>query len=72
VPGNSLSVVEEFDGKTLVSYAATDFLVGDFSGEFDYVSTSESVFSRSGIKLELVLDSRGGLVNSHVAFLPKT
>lgn len=72
VPGNSLSVVEEDDGKTFVSYAATDFLVGDFSGEFDYVSTTESVFSRSGIKLDLVLDDRGAIVSSHVAFLPKT
>ena len=72
VPGNSLSVVEEDDGRTFVSYAATDFLVGDFSGEFDYVSTTESVFSRSGIKLDLVFDSRGGIVSSQVALLPKT
>jgi len=71
VPGNSLSVVEDVDGQTLVSYAATDFLVGDFSGEFDYISTSESVFSRSGIKLELVLDGRGGILTSHVALVPK-
>ena len=72
VPGNSLSVVEDDNGKTFVSYAATDFLVGDFSGEYDYVSTTESVFSRSGIKLDLVIDASGGIVSSHVAFLPKT
>jgi len=72
VPGNSLSVVEEDDGKTFVSYAATDFLVGDFSGEFDYVSTTDSVFSRSGIKLELVFDGSGVIVSSRVALLPKT
>ena len=72
VPGNSLSVVEERDGKTFVSYAATDFLVGDFSGKFDYVSTSESVFSRSGIKLDLVVDESGTIASSHVAILPKT
>jgi hypothetical protein len=72
VPGNSLSVVEERDGKTFVSYAATDFLVGDFSGKFDYVSTTESVFSRSGIKLDLVIDGSGTIASSHVAFLPKT
>ena len=72
VPGNSLSVVEEDDGKTFVSYAATDFLVGDFSGEFDYVSTTDSVFSRSGIKLALVIDESGEIVSSQVAFLPKT
>ena len=72
VPGNSLSVVEEDDGKTFVSYAATDFLVGDFSGEFDYVSTTESVFSQSGIKLDLVFDGSGVIVSSHVALLPKT
>jgi len=72
VPGNSLSVIEEDEGKTFVSYAATDFLVGDFSGEFDYVSTTESVFSRSGIKLDLVIDDSGEIVSSHVAFLPKT
>lgn len=72
VPANSLSVIEKVDGKTFVSYAATDFLVGDFSGKFDYVSTSDSVFSRSGIKLELVIDETQGIVDSHVTFLPKT
>ena len=72
VPNNSLSVVEEIGGLTSVSYAATDFLVGDFSGEFDYVSTSESVFSRSGIKLDLLLNEKGELVGAHVSFLPKT
>jgi len=72
VPQNSLSVVEEGSGETFISYAATDFLVGDFSGEFDYVSTTESVFSRSGIRLEIVLDGIGEIVTSQVAFLPKT
>ena len=72
VPGNSLSVVDEVEGKTFVSYAATDFLVGDFSGEFDYVSTTESVFSRSGIKLDLVIGGMGEIISSQVAFIPKT
>ena len=72
VPENSLSVVEKDDGNTLVSYAATDFLVGDFSGEFDYVSTTDSVFSKSGIKLDLVFDGSGRIIRSHVAFIPKT
>ncbi|MDC0911645.1 sigma-70 family RNA polymerase sigma factor [Aquiluna sp.] len=72
VPGNSLSVVEEEDGKTYVSHAATDFLVGDFSGEFDFVSTTESVFSRSGIKLDLVFGFNGEMLSSRVAILPKT
>jgi len=72
VPANSLSVVDEVEGKTHVSYAATDFLVGDFSGEFDYISTTESVFSRSGIKLDLVIGVTGEIISSQVAFLPKT
>jgi len=72
VPGNSLSVVEEIDGTIFVSYAATDFLVGDFSGEFDYVSTSDSVFSRSGIKLDLTVKENGEIQTSTVSFLPKT
>ena len=71
VPGNSLSVVEIDSGNIVVSFAATDFLVGDFSGQFDYVSTTESIFSRSGIKLDFVLDGDGELVSSTVAFLPK-
>ena len=71
VPGNSLSVVE-YVGETLhVSYAATDFLVGDFSGQFSFVSTSESVFSRSGIKLDLTLDKNGEILGSQISFIPK-
>ena len=72
VPGNSLSVAEEIDGTIFVSYAATDFLVGDFSGKFDYVSTSDSVFSRSGIKLDLTLTENGEIQTTTVSFLPKT
>lgn len=71
VPTNSLSVVESNEGWKLVSYAATDFLIGDFSGAFDFVSISESVFSRSGIKLDLIIDGRGQVADATVDFLPK-
>lgn len=72
VPSNTLVVIEERSGQTFVSYAATDFLVGDFSGEFDYVSTTDSSFSRSGFRIDLVIDSHGRVVSSQVEFLPKT
>ena len=72
VPGNTLSVLEEVDGNLRLSFAATDFLVGDFSGSYDFVSTTESVFSRSGIKLDLTLTPSGELLDSRVEFLPKT
>ena len=72
VPGNTLSVLEEVNGNLRLSFAATDFLVGDFSGSYDFVSTTESVFSRSGIKLDLTLTPSGEVLDSRVEFLPKT
>lgn len=72
VPENSISVVDQSEDLTYVSFAATDFLVGDFTGAYDFVSTSDSVFSRSGIKLDFVIDDSGEIKSAEVAFLPKT
>jgi len=72
VPMNSLSVVERVAGNTYVSFAATDFLVGDFSGSYDFVSTMDSGFSCSGITLDLIIDDSGAITSPNLVFLPST
>ncbi|MDA9854141.1 sigma-70 family RNA polymerase sigma factor [Aquiluna sp.] len=71
VPGNSLSVVEKTGDTWAVSYAATDFLVGDFSGQYDFVATQDSAFSRSGIKIDLLLSRSGQVIDASASFMPK-
>jgi len=71
VPKSFLSVVEEIDGNVHLSYAATDFLVGDFSGEFDFVSTADSIFSKSGLRVDFVITKSGEFLESSISTFPK-
>ena len=70
VPTRSLAVIEEQGDIVLVSYAATDFLVGDFSGLHEFASTVESQFSRSAILLELSFGPGSEVKSANVRFVP--
>ena len=71
VPQNSLTVVESSATGSLISYAATDFLVGDFAGNYEFVSTKESALADSAIVLELETDLQGNIIRSRFDFLPR-
>ena len=70
VATNSLAVVEQLGNVRFVSYAATDFLFGDFSGHFGYASTLRSDFSHSGLVLEFEMESDGSISNANLKLLP--
>jgi RNA polymerase sigma factor (sigma-70 family) len=70
VPKVSMSVVER-GSSTQVSYAATDLLIGDFGGSFGYVSVENSLFSRSGLMIDLVLDPQGNVISAKLRLIPR-
>lgn len=70
VPKASLAVVER-GSQITVSYAATDLIVGDFSGSLGFVAVNNSIFSRSGLLVDLILDSEGNVVSAKLRVIPK-
>lgn len=71
VPQHGLSVVEAVGGTTRVTYAATDLLVGDFSGDLGYATSQNSNLSRSGYLITLDFDQSGSLVSSGLKLVPR-
>jgi hypothetical protein len=59
------------DGSILIEYVATDLLIGDASGEFDFVAINDTVVSRGALRVDLVLTSNGELVNSSMSLTPR-
>ena len=59
------------DGSMLIEYIATDLLIGDASGEFEFVALNDTVVSRSAIRVNLVLGSNGELLNSSLSLTPR-
>lgn len=49
VPTNGLAVWEEADGQSVLHYAATDFIVGDFSGAFGNAASTSTSFVNSSL-----------------------
>ena len=60
------------DGTVLIEYIATDLLIGDASGEFDFLAINDTVVSRSAMRIDLVLSSTGQLLNSSISLTPRT
>jgi len=59
------------DGSVFIEYIATDLLIGDASGEFDFVAINDTVVSRSALRVDLVLSSNGQLLNSSISLTPR-
>ena len=70
VPKVSLSLVER-GSQVSVSYAATDLMIGDFGGSFGFVSVENTVFSRSGLMIDLVLDPQGSVISAKLRLIPR-
>jgi hypothetical protein len=60
------------DGTTTLSYIATDLLIGDKSGDYDFIAINDTVVSRSAVRATLVFDSEGSLIDSSVSLTPRT
>lgn len=59
VPQNGLTVVEETENGSVISYAATDFVVGDFSGNMGGEASANTVMANSTVLLSLLKSETG-------------
>jgi RNA polymerase sigma-70 factor (ECF subfamily) len=60
------------DGTTTLSYIATDLLIGDKSGDYDFIAINDTVVSRSALRATLVFNSEGSLIDSSISLTPRT
>jgi len=59
------------NGDSLLSYAATDLLVGDLSGDFNFLSVGNAEVSSGRVFIDLVIGSDGIVKNAELSFSPK-
>jgi RNA polymerase sigma-70 factor (ECF subfamily) len=72
VPNVSFSqATTRLDGTILIEYIATDLLIGDASGEFDFVAINDTVVSRSALRVDLLLSPTGQLMSSSISLAPR-
>ena len=60
------------DGFQALSYIATDLLIGDTSGDYDFIAISDTVVSRSAVRVKLNFDADGVLIESSLSLTPRT
>jgi len=60
------------DGTTLLSYVATDLLVGDINGNFRYIVMDETLVSTGAVRMEIRLDQSGNVIASSLSLTPRT
>ena len=59
------------NGITGMTFVATDLLVGDITGNFDYIVVENSIRYDGAARLKLVVDAQGTLVSSSLSILPR-
>ena len=65
-PSVSIATVDILSDGWLVTYVASDLLVGDFDGQFDNLTTAESKFSNLKLVITLRFDDEGILQESGI------
>lgn len=60
------------DGSIVLSYVATDLLVGDINGNFRYIVMDETLVSSGAVRMEIRLDATGKVVSSNLSLTPKS
>lgn len=66
VPGTTMTVIDQTSDGSEVTFAATDLIIGDFAGEFGWVTVEKAALARSGFLVTLVRDHDAKIVD--VAF----
>ena len=61
----------ELNGNTVVTYVATDLLLGDITGNFGYIVVDKTPIYDAAARLSLVIDSQGNLISSNFSVSPR-
>jgi len=60
------------EGIQALSYIATDLLIGDTTGDYDFIAINDTVVSRSAVQVNLIFDATGVLIYSSISLTPRT
>jgi RNA polymerase sigma-70 factor (ECF subfamily) len=60
------------DGSILLTYVATDLLVGDINGNLRYIVMDDSPVSNDAVRMEILLRSNGEVISSSLSLSPRT
>jgi hypothetical protein len=74
VPKASISQkrVDPTTGNTIIEYMATDLLVGDTQGSFNFVAVDNSAVSFGYLQIQLELDPEGNVVKSSLSLTSRS
>ena len=61
----------ELNGNTVLTYVATDLLLGDITGNFGYIVVDKTPIYDAAARLRLVIDSQGNLISSNFSVSPR-
>lgn len=64
--------VAQDDGSVLLTFLATDLLVGDTNGNFGYIASDESAVSTGAVRMTILLDSQGQVESSTLTLSPRS
>ena len=59
-------------GNQILDYVATELVIGDSSGNYGFLVSSNTEVSRSALRVTLVFDSQGNLTTSDMRITPRT
>jgi RNA polymerase sigma factor (sigma-70 family) len=60
------------DGSMVLSYVATDLLVGDINGNLRYIVMDDSPVSNAAVRMEIRLAANGDVLSSSLSLSPRT
>lgn len=64
--------LEQADGSVLLSFLATDLLVGDVTGNFGYIASDTSAVATGAVRVNVQVDSSGNVLMSNLTLTPRS
>jgi RNA polymerase sigma-70 factor (ECF subfamily) len=61
----------ELNGNTVLTYVATDLLLGDITGNFGFIVVDKTPIYDAAARLRLVIDTQGNLISSNFSVSPR-
>ena len=60
------------DGSSTLSFLSTDLIIGDVTGNFDFIASDETVISKGALRMTIQIDSKGEVTSSSITLTPRT
>jgi hypothetical protein len=65
-------LVRNSDGSAVLYFIATDLLIGDTKGSFDFIATDKTAVSTGALRIQINFDAAGQVSSSSISLTPRT